>query len=239
MPHRILQLDEAADYLHLTRCDVETLVKRREIPFELRGSLAVFRRQDIDLWASRHLLSSAPSPLNGFHRQATARRKALSKHSALLADLITADRIHPALTSRTKASVLRDMVALADATGLVCDAAALLDELTQREGLCSTGLPGGLALLHPRHHDPYLVTDSLLLLGRTVQPLHTGALDGKPTDLFFLVLCQDDRLHLHTLARLCAIGQSGERLGRLREAGNAEAMLDRLLEAEGEVLRNL
>ena len=42
MPYQMLNLEEAARYLHLTSADVERRVKDREIPFEKRGGRIVF-----------------------------------------------------------------------------------------------------------------------------------------------------------------------------------------------------
>ena len=121
--------------------------------------------------------------------------------------MLEAGAIASAMTSKTKASVLRDLVALAEKTGNLCDPKTLLASLEAREELCSTAVPGGFALPHPRSHDPYLFETSFIVVGRPVQEIHFGAPDGQPTHLFFLICCQDDRLHLHTLARLCLIVQ--------------------------------
>ena len=70
--------------------------------------------------------------------------------------MVQPEFIEPALTAKTKASVLRQMAALAEKTGRVCDPQALLQGLEAREELCSTGIPGGLALLHSRNPESYL-----------------------------------------------------------------------------------
>jgi mannitol/fructose-specific phosphotransferase system IIA component (Ntr-type) len=111
-----------------------------------------------------------------------------------------------------------------------------LASLEAREALCSTGMPGGFALLHPRVPDPYLFESSFILLGRSIQEIHFGAPDGKPTQLFFLVCCQDDRLHLHTLARICLMAKKTAILEQLRQSPDAASMHAALLAAEEEAL---
>src|ERR1019366_9361075 len=125
---------------------------------------------------------------------------------------------------------------VADRTGLVCDRAELVASLQAREKLCPTAVPGGVAFLHPRQQQPYLFQSSFLVLGRTIQPIHFGSPDGQPTDLFFLVCCQDDKLHLHTLARLCLMAQKTDLLAQLRAAPDAAALLECLLAAEQTVV---
>ena len=95
-------------------------------------------------------------------------------------------------------------------------------------------MPGGLALPHPRSPDPYLFDTSFLVVGRPVQEIHFGATDGEPTQLFFLLCCQDDRLHLHTLARLCLLALKTDMLAQLRAAPDAGTMRNSLIAAEAE-----
>jgi mannitol/fructose-specific phosphotransferase system IIA component (Ntr-type) len=118
----------------------------------------------------------------------------------------------------------------------VYDRQALLQGLEAREELCSTGVPGGLALLHTREPDPYQFESAFLALGRSVQQIPFGAPDGRPTDLFFLIGCLDAGMHLHTLARLCLMAQKTELLAGLRQASDAAAMYECIIDAEQAVL---
>lgn len=243
VPHRIFNLYEVADYLHLSRGDVEKLVRRNEIPFERRGEKLIFSRNAIDEWASQRIIGGgAKSGLAEFHKkssQADAKAHNLSKEHAIIPELLKAEFVDPALKSKTKASVISDMVALADRTNLLLQKADLLKSLKEREQMCSTALAGGIALLHPRTHQPYMFEDSFIVLGRTVQPVPFGSPDGMTTDLFFLVCCQDDRTHLHVLARLCVLCYQTTLLLDLREAGSGEEMHNLLVSAEQEVIKDL
>jgi PTS system nitrogen regulatory IIA component len=145
--------------------------------------------------------------------------------------------MEPMLPGRSKAAVLRAMTAVAERTGYLYDPDDLLDSLRQREELCSTGVDGGAALLHPRHHDPYTFEDSFVCIGRTLAAVPFGAPDGGKTDVFFLVCCQDDRLHLHVLARLCLLCRNAPFLQGLRSAASGQEMFAVLQEAESAVLK--
>ena len=236
MPFRLLDLEEVANYLHLTPADIEQRVKNREIPFEKRGDRIVFRKAEIDAWASQRILGLPGQRLADYHQETTRFTRKLLPQAAILPEMLQSGAVASAMTSKTKASVLRDLVALAEKTGCLSDPKALLASLEAREELCSTALPGGLALPHPRSHDPYLFETSFIVVGRPVQEIHFGAPDGQPTHLFFLICCQDDRLHLHTLARLCLIVQKTKLLDRLREAPDAGTMRDSIIAAEQEIL---
>ena len=237
MPHRVLSVEEAARYLHVSESELMRLAKAGQIPFEMRGKRVVFRLVEIDAWASQRILAADTPALTALHQQTGTSPRTPGRGPLQLADFIQPNSIAPALAAKTKASVLREMVALADSTGLVCDAKDLLATLEAREELCPTAVPGGVAFLHPRSPQPHLFACSLLALGRTVQPIYFGAPDRQPTDLFFLLGCQDDTLHLHTLARLCLIAQKTDVLAQLRAAPADAATLHQiLLDAEASVL---
>lgn len=234
-----MSIKEVATYLHLSSGDVEKLVREREIPCEKQGERVSFRRSAIDAWASQRILKLPNSRLADYHSKTSIRVREFSPGAAVMPDLITPERMNPGLSSRTRASAIRDMVAMADATELVSDPKELLMMIEEREELCSTALPGGWAILHPRHQDPYLVTESFLVVGRAIQPVHFGSQDGNPTDLFFLLCCLDDRLHLHTLARLCSMCLETRMLDELRNADSAQAMQEVILTAEAEIVSRL
>jgi nitrogen PTS system EIIA component len=236
MPYRTLGIDEIARYLHLSRADLDKLVKDQDIPFERRGERLVFRKVDIDAWASQRILGLQGRGLTEYHQKSSSDAQQTVPHAAIMPDRIQPSFIDPALTAKTKASVLRQMVTLAEKTGRVCDAQALLAGLEAREELCSTGIPGGLALLHARDPESYLFETAFLALGRTIQQIPFGSPDGQPTNLFFLIGCPDDRMHLHTLARLCLMAQKTDLLVDLRQAVDAEAMCEAILAAERAVL---
>ena len=236
MPHRTFAIDEVARYLHLSRADLDRLVKNRDIPFERHGQRLVFRKVDIDAWASQRILGLEGRRLAEYHQKSSRGAQQIVPHTAIMPDMIRPEFIEPALTAKTKASVLRQMAALAEKTGRVSDPDALQEGLEAREKLCSTGIPGGLALLHSRNPESYLFETAFLALGRTIQQIPFGAPDGQPTNLFFLIGCPDERLHLHTLARLCLMAQKTDLLVDLRQATDATAMCESIFAAEQAVL---
>lgn len=236
MPFRLLDLDGVASYLHLTPADIEQRVKNREIPFEKRGDRVVFCKSEIDAWASQRILGLPGQRLADYHQKSTRHARKILAPETILPEMLRSGAVASAMTSKTRASVLRDLVALAEKTGNLADPKTLLASLEAREELCSTAVPGGFALPHPRSHEPYLFETSFIVVGRPVQEIHFGAPDGRPTHLFFLLCCQDDRLHLHTLARLCLIALKTKVLDQLRDAPDAGTMRHAIIAAEQEIL---
>ncbi len=239
MSHRVFNLDELADYLHVSKSDLELLVRRKEIPFDRQGDRLVFRQSDIDAWASHRILGFSGADLTAYHKRSSAKAHNLSAKHAIMPELIRASFIAPALKSKTKSSVIRDMVKLADRTELLNYPDDLLTAIQAREQMCSTALAGGIALLHAKNHEPYMSEDSFIVLGRALHPVPFGSPDGRTTDIFFLLCTQDDRIHLHVLARICMMCYHTCLLMHLREAEDAADMLDILFKAEQEIIQSL
>lgn len=237
MSFQWMSIEKVAEYLHLRTTDVEKLVKRDEIPCDHQGERMQFRKTEIDAWASRRIMGMEKKPLQEYHATSSAKLHDLSPGHALMPELLFPAHIEPALPAKTKPAAIRAMVALAERSQLLYDPAELRQSLLEREAMCSTALPGGIAILHPRHHDPYLFSDSLIALGRTSGPIHAGAPDGRPTDLFFLVCCQDDKIHLHILARLCTMVHGTGMLETLRAVQSAAEMCAAVQDAERAVLQ--
>lgn len=236
MPHRNLNPDEAAAYLHVSRQDLDRLLREADLPHAVRGGRVVIQRGELDEWASKRILGMPGKRLDDYHTKSLRGTRDVVPGMALVPELMRPSYIDLEIPSKTRASVIRDMVALADRTGRVLDPKELVTSVEEREAMCSTALPGGLALLHARHHAAYRFEGSFVVLGRTIQAIPFSAPDGRSTKLFFLICCEDDRLHLHTLARLCLIALKTDAIAQLFGAANRDAAYDVLLEAEKAVL---
>lgn len=239
MPHTQFNSKEVAKYLHLTERDIYDLVKYDEIPHHLRGGEPVFIRGEVDAWASQRILSFSDKHLEDYHKRSSAHMHDLSWHHALIPELMKPSGIAPMLACKTSGSVIKHMAELANQTGLLNYPEDLIQSLEEREEIISTAMPNGFALMHPRHHDPYTFEDSFICLGRSLSGIPFSAPDGFKTHLFFLICCQDDRIHLHVLARLSMICSKTKVLQHLRGSENAEEMMQALVEAEQETIRSL
>jgi PTS system nitrogen regulatory IIA component len=202
MSARQMNLEEAAAYLRMEPIALSRLVRQGEAPYSGDPARPLFQADNLDAWASKRILGMDPKRLAEFERGVAAARP--REEAFDLLSLAAPERVFLGVEARTKASLLSALVDCADSLGLLYDPKDLLESLRNREDESSTALPGGIAIPHPRHHDPYLATESFLVVARPLQPIHFGASDGKPSDLFFLLVCQDERLHLRALARLCA-----------------------------------
>ncbi|TVR49127.1 MAG: hypothetical protein EA425_12995 [Puniceicoccaceae bacterium] len=206
MPHRNLSLKECARYLGWNIREVEKLAQRGELPADkVRGEWRVNHIRLIE-WVQQHLPSFDPERIRQIEQAAEARGEAEDMPAAgegvYLTHLIRPELIEADLPAKTRRSVLEELVNLLERTDLLLDRRALLDSLLQREELCSTALPQGFALCHPRQPSPHFVEEPLVALARVSRGIAFGSPDGRLTRLFFLICCRDESHHLHTLARL-------------------------------------
>ncbi len=236
MPHRTFNIDELATHLHVARRHVERLIKEGDLPCTMRGGRMMFVREEIDDWASQRLLRLPGQSLDWYHKRIMPATRLLFPRAALIPALLPAECIDLALPAKTRAAVIGEMVGLAERTGWVFDPRELRDSVAEREALCSTALPGGLAVLHARQHLPFRFERSFLVLGRTLQPIPFGAPDGRPSRLFFLLCCQDENVHLHALARLCLLARKTKIMDGLMAAPDAAAAHAALVTAEASLL---
>jgi len=234
MPHRILSLQEAAELLHMPVHEMEQLVKKQLIPFERRAGRLVFRKADLENWASQRILRGDAGELFRFH---PTRPDIPGARQPMLRGLIRPEWVEPALPARTRPSVIREMVAVAVRTGWVHDPAELIQTLEAREELCPTAVPGGGAFLHPRVQQPWRFERSFVTLGRAEHPIYFGAPDQEPTRLFFLLCCLDDASHLRLLARLCLLAQRTAMIAALMAAPDAPSMCEAIFAAEEQAIR--
>lgn len=239
MAGRHLTIEEAAKYIHIPATTLTRLVKQEEIPYIRHGERIAFDAEELDAWASQKILGMGAKPLNEYHREATKDTRQSAGDVDLIKDYFRPATMKINLSSRTKAAVLRDLVTMVDKAELLYSASDLVDSLVAREAICSTGLTGGVALVHPRNHDPYLAPESFIALARTLTPIPFGAPDGKNTDIFFLICCLDDRLHLHILARLCAMINTTQLLENIRMAEDSDELYNAVIEAEQLVVAQL
>ncbi len=132
--------------------------------------------------------ASSAFPANGwpaYHEKSTRHARKILPDETILPEMLGAGAVASAMTFKTKSSVLRDLVTLADKTGQLNDPKTLLESLEAREELVSTAMPGGFALPHPRAPEPYLFETSFIVVGRPVQEIHFGAPDGRTNAVCF------------------------------------------------------
>jgi len=140
----------------------------------------------------------------------------------LLTELVVPQAIVPALRVNSKKQALQDLAARAAAmTGR--PEREVLEVLTQRERLGSTGIGGGIAIPHGK----LATLDRLFgLFARLERPIDFEALDAQPVDLVFVLLAPEaaGADHLKALAQVARLLRDPKIAKKLRESRDAEAL---------------
>jgi nitrogen PTS system EIIA component len=232
MAEEDFDVESLANYLHLESAQVARLADRGKLPGRKVQGQWRFAQADIHHWLEDRIgLSDEDelSAIEGFLRPDVA---AVSQPPSI-AELLPVEAIAWPLSSRTRGSVIKDMVALAAKTGLVWDPDRLADAVRAREELHSTALAGGVALLHPRRPLASILGGPVMALGRTERGIPFGG--SVLTDMFFLICSVEDRGHLQTLARLSRLIGNADFLSTLRAASDAREAHDLIQRAEADI----
>jgi len=238
MVNRVLTLEQAARHIHLAVRELFHLAQQGDIPCRKHNGEYFFEHNAIDDWAQRNLFELTEKARVRRHCAELAENRNI-EGDTIVASCLKPEWIQAQLPSRTKPGAIRDMVALAFSTGMLYDDAAFLQEVSEREEISSTAMENGAAFLHARYPDPYRAAGSFFVLGKAIHPVFFGAPDGKPTDIFFLLCCADDVLHLRLLSRLCVLCHESDVLERIRETSNTYDIYDLLKDAETEFLAHV
>ena len=235
MPRGYMNLQELAGFIGMDQRRAERMAQRGQIPCRKVGGQLRFNRAEITEWLQQRMGSLGQTPLANVDAGITAHRQ-INPEDALITPLLRAEAVATRLPARTKNSVLRELVALARKTELLYDGEALLEALIKREELCSTAMEAGIAIPHPRRPLPHAIADSILVIAHTSSGIGFGAPDGGLTDLFFMTCSQDDRYHLHVLARLCRMLHNGKLAAALRNADGGEEIVRLMRDREAQIL---
>jgi nitrogen PTS system EIIA component len=209
-----MDMEQLAAYLQRDIREVGKLASRGRLPGQKVGGEWRFAKTEINHWIETFLPAFSEKELTDLEHGGD---RSASK-GPFLGELLAASSVAVPLRASTKASVLKELVKLAEQSWHVYDADAILEAIRAREELASTALPSGVAIPHPRRPLPAALGESLLAFGSTASGIPFGAPQGGLTDIFFLVCCRDDRTHLRVLARLTRLLQRPGFLDELRSA---------------------
>jgi len=151
----------------------------------------------------------------------------------VLNELLSAPTIKLNLAGRDRDAVLEELVDLIPRIEENFEMRnKLLRALHEREQLHSTGIGDGVALPHARNALVGLVDKSVIVFGRHVKGIPYGAIDGKPAQLFFLLIAPTVTEHLGVLARVSRVLRDAKLRQALLTVDKPEKALALIKEAE-------
>jgi nitrogen PTS system EIIA component len=232
MSHESISIEELATRIGRDRRDVEKLANRGRIPGRKVGGVWQFHPTEIRHWLEHELRGFSDTELAALEE---GQRSEETEEATPILQRMTAELVQVPLQGRTKRSVIESLIEVAGRTWQIWEPATVLNAVLEREEIFSTGFENGVAIPHPRNPLPDVLGQSILAFGRTLSGIPFGAPRRQLSDLFFLVLCQDSRSHLHVLARLGRLIQSPGFLDELRAAETSSAAYQVIAKADKEL----
>ena len=209
-------IDTLAAYLHLGPDKVRKMADRGKLPGRKIGGQWRFAEAEIHHWLEESIGASDDTELERV--EGVLRRAQPGACEISIADSLPLEAIAVPLAARTRTSVVDKMIETAARTGWLWDPDKMAEAVAAREQLHSTAMDIGVALMHPRRPQANILAQAFLAFGRTHQGIPFGDSRGRLTDVFFLILSTDDRVHLRTLARLSRLIGDPQLLATLRAA---------------------
>ncbi len=154
-----------------------------------------------------------------------------------LVDILSQELIIPDLAAQSRDAVVAELVECIVRAAPHMDRSYATRVLLERERIGSTGVGNGLAIPHAKLR----ISAAVACFGRSSGGVQFGALDGKPTHLFFTLLCPEGNpgFHLQALARASRLFRDANFRARLMRGENAQeiwaaiAQQDQALTAQG------
>jgi PTS system nitrogen regulatory IIA component len=227
----LLTAKQLAEYLQLSSRSIYRLLERGDVPATKIGGQWRFRKSDVDQWIDLNA-SRLPEELNPLKAGSTSGYPDVSE---LLDEANALIRV----PAGDRDSVVRNFISRIRFPEVV-ELDLVVERVLERERLCSTAVPEGVALLHtPRNRPRLFKTHDLVALGRLERPVDFGALDGSRTDTLALILARDERQHLGLLAKMARLFREPALLQGLRSVATAQAVMELVRRTEALVFGRL
>jgi fructose-specific phosphotransferase system IIA component len=142
-----------------------------------------------------------------------------------LVDLVSAEIVKVPLTSDQKDDIIRELIEILQDAGRIDDSDQIYEAVQAREALGSTGLEAGIAVPHAKTN---AVSQLTIAIGIAPQGVDFEAIDGVPSQLFFLILAPPDQSgpHIEALAEIARLTRSKAFCRTLVNSTSAEEVVE-------------
>ena len=139
--------------------------------------------------------------------------------------LLTKETVLLSIEGNGKHTVINELIDLLDRAGKLSDREQFKAAIIKREEQSSTGISNGIAIPHAKGPS---VKKPAIAFGKSNAGVDYEALDGKPSQLFFMIAAPDraNQIHLEVLSRLAIILMSEEVRQKLITASTVDEILN-------------
>ena len=221
-----LSVKNAAALLNVSDAKIYRWVKQEEIPFHMLNEQIRFNRTELLEWATGRSLHVSPDLFSGGGRTPSG--------FPTLSEALKAGGVVYGVGGSDQSTVLQTLVNLLKLPASV-DREFLYQVLLARESLGSTGVGDGIAIPHVRNPVVLHVSEPIIMLGFLETPIDFHAIDGKPVNTLFALICPSIKIHLHLLSRLGFVLRCPAFKAALKRQAPCDELMNRLAAAEASI----
>jgi len=188
-----LTVRDVSKFLNVSESTVTRWIKHRALPSQHVGGHYRLHRVDLLEWASANQVKVSVEVFDHLEGE--------DESSPSLVGAMEVGGIYYGLQDTSKEAALRALVQVLPVPDGV-DRELLLRLFLAREASATTAIGDGIAVPHVRNPIVLHVARPMVTLGFLERPVEFGALDGKPVQVLFSLICPTIRTHLQTLSRL-------------------------------------
>ena len=229
-----LELTEVAQCLNLPVNTIERWIRQGRIPVRKTGTLCIFKKAVLEKWATKHDIS-----FNLPARETivdTESQQEENKDSDTLVAALKRGGVHS-----ISGGDMYEIFKTASKTFTEFsenDQESLYNKLIEREQLTSTGIGKGVAIPHPR--TPMSGENGLPVIATFFlkEKIDFNAIDDKPVNILFVIVCPSVQTHLHLLSRISFCVRDDEFVLFLNTTPDTETFLEKVGELEHYLEKN-
>lgn len=224
--NEIMTLNEIADYLKIAPKTVSRMIQRNEIPcFKISGQWR-FKKSTIDNWLDTKMNNTKPKFNNSYNDISFLPLYRLINEKYIVLDIC----------KNTNKEILKQLLYPLEQNKLINNTNKLLTSLLNREAMASTTLSNGVAFPHCRKPEDNLDNLPPIILGISKEGVQYGEIKNNKTYIFFLILVNDEIMHLKILSKLANFINRGNILDKLKNIENKHEIIKLLMESEYEYM---
>ncbi len=220
----VMTLTEIADYLKLSEKTVLKMIKELDIPCTKIGNQWRFLKELIDNWLIKQMTTISKDNLSQLIEQ--------DVQTVPLSRLMNLSLITFFINKVSKKEIIAKLVLLAKNKNIISDEDYVCDKLLERENLTSTAIGKGIALPHLREPSNKIVHIPKIVIGVCRKGIDFNSLDKKPTFLIFLILTDNEIVHLRVMAKLMYVLKDEIFIRELMESSNPADVLQLFINYE-------
>lgn len=193
-----LELSDVARSLNLPVNTVERWIRQGRIPVRKTGTVCIFKKAVLEKWAEKHEIHFRPPVRTA--GDASKNDTGPETNADSLVAALKRGGVHTITGSDTE-EIFRAAIKKFDDFSEK-EKEILYQKLIEREKLTSTGIGKGVAIPHPRtplESEKGLPVIATFFLEKEID---FNAIDDRPVNTMFLIVCPSVKTHLHLLSLL-------------------------------------